>query len=111
MKNKVQDIGIKYDEDKLDWSLMPLKPLESVVRLLMFGAKKYKPNNWMNVLPKERYYNALLRHLFLWFQGEKIDPDSGLSHLTAVICNAIFLWWHDDKEDSEPVDLKTKRGI
>lgn len=90
--------GIKYDDEKHDWDLLPLEPIESAINLLMFGAEKYKPNNWMHVKPKKRYYNALLRHLALWKKGEIIDPDSNLPHLTAVICNAIFLWWHDEDE-------------
>ena len=28
--------GIKYDADKLDWSLLPIEPVEDVIKVLMF---------------------------------------------------------------------------
>ncbi|MEL7166947.1 MAG: dATP/dGTP diphosphohydrolase domain-containing protein [Pseudomonadota bacterium] len=47
------------------------------------GAAKYGRHNWRtgDVLAST-YFAAALRHLFAWYEGEDIDPDSGLSHLT-----------------------------
>jgi len=47
------------------------------------GALKYGRHNWRegDVLAST-YFAAALRHLFAWFEGEDIDPDSGLSHIT-----------------------------
>jgi hypothetical protein len=98
VEEKEEYKGIKYDGEKDQWHLLPMEPIESVIQLLMFGSDKYKADNWKFVKPKERYYDALLRHLSLWKKGEIVDPDSKLLHLTAVICNAIFLWWHDEDE-------------
>jgi hypothetical protein len=38
------------------------------------------------------YYDAALRHLMAWFDGETIDPESGLSHLAHVMacCNILL---------------------
>ena len=55
--------GVKYDDDKLDWSLLPIEPTEKIVEVLMFGAKKYAPDNWKYVDNSQtRYYNAAMRH-------------------------------------------------
>lgn len=63
--------------------------LLEVARVLTFGAAKYGPNNWQNVKPfADRYYAALLRHLFA---SEHVDPESGLSHLAHAACCALFL--------------------
>lgn len=35
--------------------------------------------------------SALMRHLLAWHNGEKKDPESGLSHLSHVVANAIML--------------------
>jgi len=87
--------GIKYDSNKLQWYLLPFEVLQDVVRVLMLGAKKYAPYNWKYVKPKERYFDACMRHLTAWQAGEKKDPESGLSHLAHAICCLVFLLWHD----------------
>jgi len=84
--------GLKFDSDKLDWSLLPLEPTEEVVKVLMFGAKKYAPGNWKKVDDHERrYYNAAMRHLTAWQKGEKIDSETGISHLAHSICCLLFI--------------------
>ena len=88
--------GIKFDKDKLDWSLMPWAQLEETVDVLMFGAARYAPDNWKKV-ELERYQKALLRHVVAYSSGEKIDPDSGFSHLSHVICNCLFALYHENK--------------
>lgn len=84
--------GIKYDSGKLAWHLLPLGLLEGAVRVLMHGAVKYAPDNWKRVgQGRQRYHDALLRHLVAIGAGELEDPDSGLPHIDHVLCNAIFL--------------------
>ncbi len=87
--------GIKFDKNKLIWSLLPLTVLRDVVKVLMLGAKKYAPNNWKYVKPAIRYFDACMRHLDAWQGGERQDPESGLSHLAHAICCLIFLLWHE----------------
>jgi hypothetical protein len=93
--------GIKYDDDKLDYTLIPFESLEEVVKVLMFGAKKYNRDNWKYVKPKERYLKAALRHLIDYIMGEKIDKESGINHLAHCACCLLFLIWHDKGEQDE----------
>jgi len=86
--------GIKFDQDKLRWGLVPWKEMEDVVRVLMKGASKYSDDNWMKVDLK-RYKDAILRHELLYQGGEIIDKDSGLPHMAHVVCNALFIMWHE----------------
>jgi hypothetical protein len=37
------------------------------------------------------YYDATMRHLMQWWEGEDIDPDSGLSHITKAITSLVVL--------------------
>lgn len=100
---------IKNDSDKLRYDLIPPSLLEDVARVLTFGAKKYKPNNWKNVDDPTRYISALYRHLELWRAGEMIDRESGLTHLAHAATNIAFLIelnhqpdeWVDDFWDRE----------
>lgn len=93
--------GIKYDDQKMDWTLLPFKQLEEVVKVLMMGAIKYEVDNWKFVKPKERYDKAALRHRMSYQMGEKKDPESGCSHLAHEICCCLFKMWEDDKNEEK----------
>ena len=88
--------GKKYDAGKLRWSLLPIKPVEEIVKVLMFGANKYGDNNWQGLEGgKERYYDAMLRHIAAWKEGEQNDSESGLLHLAHAGCCLLFLLWFE----------------
>jgi len=98
---EVEDLkqeGTKFDTDKLDWTLIPWKELEETVKVLEFGANKYSRDNWKKV-DSSRYEKAAMRHLISYVTGEKVDPESGKSHLAHIICNALFLSWKDKQSD------------
>ena len=88
--------GFKLDGEKLKWNLVIWEYFESVVRVLMFGCKKYAPFNWQKVPNRrERYKDALIRHAVAYCKGELIDPETGESHLSCIGCNTSFLYWMD----------------
>ena len=78
--------GIKYDQGKLQWDLMPFDLLEDELRVWMFGAKKYAAHNWRKGIPMTQAYNALMRHLVAYMIGEDKDPESSYSHLAHAAC-------------------------
>lgn len=103
-KQPVKSAGVKYDEDKLEPSLLPKGVLNSVLKVLGFGAKKYAKDNWMKVPNhKERYYNAMQRHITQWWEGEKYDSETGENHLAHAICCAMFLLWFDNQDNKGEV--------
>lgn len=83
--------GIRHDQDKLAWNLVPMEHLEGMVRVLMFGAKKYAPHNWRKGLHYSRVTNSLQRHLNEFNAGNDIDEETGLRHVDHILCNALFL--------------------
>ena len=92
-------IGLKYDSGKLRYSLVPPIAVRALAEVLTFGALKYAPNNWQLVdNGKERYLDALYRHLEAYRSGELIDPESSLSHLSHAITNIAFLLHFESKE-------------
>lgn len=93
-KNK---IGIKFDNKKLNWSLLPWREIERVVKVLDHGARKYDPYNWKYVVTedRERYVAASMRHFVARQKGEIIDPDTGENHYANQICCLLFLLWKD----------------
>lgn len=88
--------GQKFDSQKTDWTLVPFSSLESIVKVLEFGAKKYARDNWQKVPDAERRYSAAaLRHLIAREQGERLDPESGLPHLAHAGCCILFALWFE----------------
>lgn len=86
--------GMKFDQGKPRWSLLPTGVVAAVVRVLTFGAKKYAPDNWKKIEPV-RYEDAAMRHFDAWRSGEKTDPETGESHLAHAVCCLFFLMWFD----------------
>lgn len=94
--------GRKFDHGKLRYGLIPPETLEELAGVLTYGANKYAPNNWQNVEPfKERYTDALYRHIEAWRAGESVDEESGLSHLAHAMCNVVFLIWWEKNHATE----------
>lgn len=84
--------GLKYDDKKLRWDLLPIEQVEEIVKILTFGANKYTDNSWQRVENGiERYYAALMRHIVDWRKGEELDPESNIHHLAHAGCNILFL--------------------
>lgn len=84
--------GMKFDGGKPRWTLLPWKGAAKVIEVLEFGAHKYAPNSWRTIPDaRQRYMDALIRHVVAIQLGEIIDPESGLSHIDHVATNALFL--------------------
>jgi hypothetical protein len=83
--------GSKFDGDKIRTDLLPVEALEGVSAVLSYGSKKYGDRNWEKGMSYSRPYAACLRHLFAWWRGEDIDPETGLSHLDHALCCLLFL--------------------
>lgn len=60
---------------------------------LLDGMLKYGRSNFRAIgVRASIYYDAASRHLNAWFEGEEVDPDSGLPHLAhALACLAIIV--------------------
>lgn len=106
------DKGVKLDEGKNRLALVFngfSHALWEVGRVGTFGANKYTDNGWQTVLnAEERYANALLRHLFSYWNGESIDRESNLDHLAHLAWNALaILELHKQGEKVYEHDLRT----
>jgi hypothetical protein len=72
---------------------------------MLEGARKYGRHNYRDSgVRASVYVDAMFRHMMKWWEGEDIDPDSGLSHVTKIIASAfvlrdamIFENWVDDR--------------
>ena len=90
--------GRKDDSAKIRYSLLPVGTVNQVVQVLEFGSKKYADNNWQKVEnSRTRYYDAAMRHIDAWLNGDLKDAETGLPHLAHAICCLMFLMWFDSE--------------
>lgn len=86
-----KDQSAKADKGKLELSLVNPQLVKAVAEVRMYGTEKYGDSeNWRKVEPK-RYVDALYRHLLAYIEGNEVDEESGLSHLSHMACNISFL--------------------
>lgn len=83
--------GIKFDGMKPRYDLIPPSILHAIAMVLTYGADKYEDRNWEKGIKYGRVFGAMSRHMWAWFRGENIDPESNLPHLWHVACNVAFL--------------------
>lgn len=83
----------QYGEQKPKLSSTPTAPLQALGAVMESGAAKYGRFNWREkTVSSTVYYDAALRHLMAWFDGEDTDPESGQPHLAHVMaCVCILL--------------------
>lgn len=74
-------------------SMVPANVLLEVGAAMLEGhAKGYRRHNYRVAgIRTSIYYDAAMRHLMAFWEGETIDPDSGVSHITKAIAGLIVL--------------------
>jgi hypothetical protein len=86
--NPKDSIGVR----KAPMSTVSAAVLAELGVAMLEGAAKYGRHNYRAVgVRASVYYDALMRHAFAWFEGEDIDPDSGMSHITKAIATLVVL--------------------
>lgn len=92
----VAKAGVKYDQEKERYDLVPVLALEEVAKVLTAGATKYNEDyeeeNWRKVPnATRRYFSATQRHLAKVRKGETHDNETKLHHYAHAITNLMFL--------------------
>lgn len=84
-------VPMKYDAGKVRYELFPGDALYGISTILTFGAKKYEDRGWEKGMEWSRVFGALMRHMWAWWGGEKLDPETEKSHLWHAGCCIVFL--------------------
>jgi len=86
--NPKDAIGIK----KAPMSTVSAPVLMEMGLAMLEGDRKYGRHNYRVIgVRSSVYYDAAMRHLMAWWEGEDIDPDSGISHVTkALSCLSVL---------------------
>jgi hypothetical protein len=83
--------GVKYDDGKVRWELLPFDAINEIAKVMTFGAMKYDEHNWAKGKSWSRAYGAMMRHMVAWCHGQDKDPEMGTSHLANAGCCLFFL--------------------
>ncbi len=77
---------------KVPMSFVPSGVLQEVAVGMFEGGLKYGRHNYRAIgVRASVYYDAAMRHLMAYWEGEDIDPDSGLSHITKAITSLVVM--------------------
>ena len=99
---------------KTPLSCVPVRVLWRVGLAMLEGAAKYGRFNFRGAgVRASVYFDAVVaRHLFSWWEGEDIDPDSDLHHIDKAIAGLMVLRdsmlqgnWTDDRPPRKPFDM------
>lgn len=53
--------------------------------------------NWEKGMDWSRPFSALMRHMWSWWRGENVDPETGYSHLAHAGCCVLFLMRYEKR--------------
>jgi len=105
--NPKDAIGIR----KLALSVFPLPVLWEACIGMLEGGLKYGRHNYRVIgVRGSVYFDATFRHLSAWWEGEDLDPDSGIHHISKAITSLVVLrdsmirgnWVDDRPPKSDP---------
>lgn len=86
--NPKDALGIR----KRPFSVIPWGVVTEVGLALLEGALKYGRFNWRTAgVRASVYFDATMRHLTAWWEGQDIDPISGLHHVDKAIASLTVL--------------------
>lgn len=86
--NPKDAVGIK----KVPFSTVPMEVIAEIGLGMMEGAMKYGRHNYRAIgVRGSVYFDATMRHLVSWWEGEDTDPDSGLSHISKALASLTVL--------------------
>lgn len=99
--NPKDSLGIK----KVPLSGMPAPVLLECGLVKLHGDLKYGRYNWRDAgVRGSVYYDASMRHMMAWYEGEDLDPDSEINHIAHAIAGLMVLRdsmiqgnWTDDR--------------
>jgi len=88
------NVALHYDTDKPMVQHIPGDVMLEVGKVITYGSKKYKVDNWKCGSQFTMYTGSALRHIYKWLSGEENDSDSKLNHLSHAICDLIFVLYY-----------------
>jgi hypothetical protein len=104
--------GTKKDQGKPRICLIPVEAINAAAEALMFGADKYGDYNYRGGLKHTRILDSVFRHLTAHLNGEDVDSESGLKHLSHAIAGlSMLIWMTENRPDLDDRYSPFKQAI
>jgi hypothetical protein len=87
----MKDKGLRHNEGKTRYDLIPTFAHEQFAKVMTFGSKKYAERNWELGMKWTKVIASLERHLAEVKKGVDFDSETGLLHAAHIMTNAAFL--------------------
>ena len=76
--------------------------VDAIAEVYDFGATKYSDHNWRKGYEWSKSYAAAMRHMTSFWNGETLDPESGLPHVAHAGFHVFaLLTWLSEGEGGE----------
>jgi len=115
MKKKDTNPKDAIGSKKLPLHLVPSQVIGYLCIALLEGAIKYGAYNYRVFGVRASVYkSATQRHIERWWEGEDIDPDSGLNHIDKAIASLFVLrdgMLNDKWTDDRPPKVKNTKWV
>jgi hypothetical protein len=84
---------MKSDKGKIRPSLVYYSFIKEICKVREYGIAKYgDKEDWRNTENyRERYIEAIFRHMYAYVDGEENEVESSLKHLAHAACDIMFL--------------------
>jgi len=83
--------GLRFDDGKARFDLLPPGPLFEVARVATKGMQKYAARNWEGGTSWSRTFAPIIRHCMKWLGGERLDEETGCHHLAHAAWGCLAL--------------------
>lgn len=110
MSESGKPVGLKFDAQKPDMSLIPAAAAIEEAAIWTFGKQKYSAYNWHNGISYSRILAGMERHLTLLKAGIDSDYENSRHHAAAIRCGAAMLiqFTLEDRKDLDDRMLTTE---
>ena len=91
------------------FSLLPWCSIRKIISVYEFGTKEYYENSWRKGFTYSSIWDATMRHLTDWWEGQEVDPKSGLHPLLHAGFNILTLIYLAD--EFKHLDNRPRNGV
>ena len=81
------DKAAHFSSSKSGVDQIPSEVLMEWGDVFTYGEKKYARDNWLKGTDWHEFYGSALRHLYRFWAGEDVDPETGINHLAHALWN------------------------
>lgn len=102
--------GLRFNEGKPRFDLLPPEALEALADHYGKGARKYADRNWERGMAWGKCFASMMRHAWAFWRGEDHDAETGSHHMIAVAWNAIAIFTYATRGIGEDDRAKKETG-